>query len=85
MEFWLRTIAAIMAGGLALYWRPGLESSQNYITSALVISEQTVALLWLLLSFTWAFVGALVGYSLSSAFIFYLSSGWRRPDTPPTR
>ena len=65
-----------MAGGLALYWRPGLEGTQNYITSALGISEQVVALMWLLLSFTWAFVGVLVGYSVSApSFSTYRAGG----------
>ena len=81
MESWFKAIAALLAGGLALYWHPGLETAQNLVTSAAHISGQAVVLIWLFLSFVWAFIGVLLGHSLSATLLFYLpNKNWQ-----PTR
>ena len=57
---------------MALYFQPWLESTQNSTISALNLTGQVVALVWLGLTFLWASVGALIGYSTASAGAFYL-------------
>ena len=64
----------MLAGGLALFWQPGLEATQNSITSSMDISGELVSLIWLFLSFVWAFVGAMVGHSVSATVMFYFKS-----------
>lgn len=72
MEAWIRGIAAFIAGGLALFWQPGLESAQNSITSYLNLAGQVVNLVWLALTFTWTFLAALVAHFVSGTLLFYL-------------
>ena len=83
MALWIRGIAAFLAGGLALFWQPGLESAQNSITSHLHLSGQVVNLVWLALTFAWTFLAALVAHGLSGTLLFYLGSQrWRLTDGP---
>ncbi len=80
MKTWLKAVVASLGGGLALFGGPGLESSQNTITSAIHISGQPVVFVWLLLSFVWAFSGALVSYTIAAAFLYYVKArGWGIP------
>ena len=74
MESWLKGVAATLGGGLALFWHPGLEVSQNAVTSALHVTGQVTVLAWLFFSFVWAFAGALGGHSLSAIPLFYLAT-----------
>lgn len=68
---WLKGIAALLAGVLALYWQPGLEAAQNSIIAAGGISGQVVVFIWLFLAFSWAFIGALIGYVAFSVVLYY--------------
>ncbi len=63
MSSLLKHAAALLAGGMTLYWQPGLETVQNLVTSTLGLMGPVVAFVWLLLSFAWAFMAALVGGS----------------------
>ena len=83
MELWFKGIAASLAGSLALYLHPGLETTQNFITSGLQISGQLVNLIWLFLAFTWAFIGVLAGYSIPAVLLYYSAN--RRGQTTDNR
>ena len=39
----------MLTGGMALFWQPGLEATQNSTTSSMDISGQPVSLIWLFL------------------------------------
>ncbi len=74
MEAWFKGIAAFLAGGLTLVWHPGLESTQNLVTSYLQLSGQVVAPIWLTLIFAWAFLAASIGYAVSTFLHSYFVS-----------
>ena len=83
---WVRAIAAFLAGGLALFWQPGLESTQDSITSNLHLSGQVVTLVWLTLTFTWTFLVAMAAHIVSGILLFYLGYGrWQPADNPSFR
>ena len=76
MEAWIKGIAASLAGGLALFWQPGLESAQNSITSSLHVSGQLVTLVWMALIFAWIFLVASIAHAVSATLLFYFGP-WR--------
>ena len=78
MNTLLRIGAAVMAGGMALYWHPGLDTAQNSITAWWGVSGAGVTFIWLFLSFLWALSGALVGHTVGAGVIFFMES--RRED-----
>ena len=76
MESWIKGIAALLAGVLALVWQPGLESAQNSIISSLHVSGPVVTLVWLALVFAWVFLLASIAHAASATLLFYLEP-WR--------
>ena len=67
---------------MALYWRPELESTQNYVTSLLGMTGTAVALNWLFWTFVWALVGASIGQSASATVLFFLMPKSRKTRDP---
>lgn len=74
METLLKAAPSLAMAWLALFWNPGLEGSQNWITGTLGLSGQIVVLVWLAVSFIWAFAGALIGHIVFSAFLGFIKS-----------
>ena len=86
MGSWIKGIAAFLAGGMALFWQPGLESAQESITSYLQLTGQVVNLVWLFLTFTWTFLMALAAHVVSGFLLFFLGyRPWQLEDNPSLR
>ncbi len=77
METWLKRLLALVTGGIALWWAPGLESSVDRFNAALHFSGPLVTIPWLVFVFTWAFIGALAGF-LAAALTFHVAARKRR-------
>ena len=80
METWLKRLAALVTGGIALWWAPGLEPFVDRFNTALHFSGPLVTIPWLVFVFTWAFAGALAGY-LVAALMFHVAARRRRHTT----
>ena len=80
MNTLLRIGGAVTAGGMALYWHPGLDTVQNSITAWWGVSGAGVTFIWLFLSFIWALFGAMLGHTVGATVIIYVESrrGHRR-------
>ncbi len=72
MKASIKVMVAFLAGGLALYWRPALETTQYSLTSALDMSGQAVIFVWMLFIFLWAFAGTVAGYVAACAMFSFL-------------
>ena len=67
---------------MALYWRPGLESTQDNVPHLLGMTGPAVSLNWMFWTFVWALVGASIVRSASATLLFFLIPESRKTRHP---